>query len=67
MEEEYDYTGEVANLTASLSSLSEVDSALLSKTGQNKLARIKRQIFSALVFYCEKLPKEIKPQTDEED
>lgn len=59
-----DITGNVANLSAALSSLSEVDSALLSKTGQQKLSKVKRQIFAALVFYSDQLPKE---KQDEED
>lgn len=66
---EYDHTSDVANLSAAFGSLMELDSQLLSKVGQAKLAKMKRQVFNALVFYCDLLPvpdKSKNPETDAE-
>ena len=50
-------TSDIANLSGALSSLGEVDSGLLNKTRQSKLAKMKRQIFAALEYYCDCLPE----------
>ena len=49
---------DIANLAAALSSLSEIDSGLLNKGRQAKLARMKRLIFDTLVHYTDCLPDE---------
>jgi hypothetical protein len=66
-EEPDDLCSQVANLSASLSNLSEIDPQILSKVRQGKLARMKRQIFDALVYYCECLPQLIEDDKDQED
>jgi len=48
--------GVINNLSSSLNSLMELDSQLLSKGRQAKLARMKRQIFDGLCFYSDLLP-----------
>jgi len=54
----------ILNLSGAFNSLMEVDSGLLSKVRQGKLAKMKRQIFDALVYYCDCLPE---PEKKEED
>lgn len=51
-----DLCGDIANLSAALTSLSEIDIGLLAKGRQAKLARMKRQIFDSLTNYCDCLP-----------
>lgn len=50
-------TGNIANLSAALSSISEIDGGMMSKAKQAKLARMKRLVFDALAFYCDCLPQ----------
>jgi len=47
----------ILSLTSAFNSLMEVDGKLLSKGRQSKLAKMKRQIFDALVYYCDCLPE----------
>lgn len=63
IEYEEDLSGEIANLSAAFSNLMEIDSSLLSKGRQAKLARMKRQIFDAVAYYCDYLP-EIEKEED---
>lgn len=62
--EEEDASSEVANLSGALSNLMELDFGVLSKKRKARLARMKRQIFDSLVYYCECLPQ---LQEDDED
>lgn len=48
---------DVANLSGALSNLMEIDTGFLSKKRQATLARMKRQIFDSLSYYCECLPQ----------
>lgn len=48
---------DVANLSGALSNLMEIDGGFLSKKRQATLARMKRQIFDSLSYYCECLPQ----------
>jgi len=57
----------ILNLTNAFNSLMEVDSQLLSKQRQSKLAKMKRQIFNALVYYCDCLPEPEEPKAEEEE
>lgn len=56
--------GNIANLSASLSSLSEIDGGMMSKAKQAKLARMKRLVFDALAFYCDCLPQVMEEGED---
>ena len=49
--------GNVANLSAALSNLSEIDPMIMSEREQRDLRRIKSRIFKALKIYCECLPE----------
>ena len=66
LESEDDLPAHISNLSMALGSLQEVDGGLLSKKRQAKLARMKRQIFDALAYYCDCLP-EIIEETKEDD
>lgn len=50
--------GNIANLSAAISNLEEIDPALLSQNSQKDLKRMKQQIFKALKYYCTCLPEE---------
>lgn len=68
-EEEYQIIEEsvcanILNLTSAFSNLGELDPMLLSKQRQAKLAKMKRQIFDALAFYCACLPEEEEEKED---
>jgi hypothetical protein len=56
-DDDSDICSDIANLSSSLGNLSEIDASLLSKGRQAMLAKIKRQIFDSLVYYCECLPQ----------
>jgi len=65
-DDDSDICSDIANLSSSLGNLSEIDASLLSKGRQAMLAKIKRQIFDALVYYCECLP-EIADSNEKKD
>lgn len=53
--EDIDASGELFNLTASFSSLEEIDPMMLSKEDQVRLEKMKEQIFNAMEKFCDKL------------
>lgn len=60
--------GAVSCLAGAFQSLCELDKDMLSKVGQGRLARMKRKIFNAMIYYCEILPEpEKKPKPDENE
>lgn len=48
----------ISNLAQAFSYLCEIDSQLLSKGRQAKLARMKRKIFDAIDIYCDYMPQD---------
>ena len=48
---------DIANLTAALTNLEEIDTGLMNKTKAQKVVRMKRRIFDLLYYYCECLPQ----------
>ena len=66
-ESEVELTSNISNLASAFSCLMEVDGALLSKQRQSKLARMKRQIFDALDYYCSCLPEIEKDDAEKTD
>jgi len=57
--EEFNVCENVANLSSALSSLTDIDSGLLSEIRKQKLSHMKRMIFDSLYFFCECLPQPI--------
>lgn len=55
--EDEDLPANIANLAAALSSLTEIDGGMMAKNRQAKLARMKRLVFDALVYYTDCLPQ----------
>lgn len=55
--------GNVANLSAALSNLSEIDEKLMDRTDLRKFNRIRNRIFNALVIYCDCLPEKVPDET----
>jgi hypothetical protein len=49
--------GNVANLSAALSNLSEIDPMIMSEREQEDFRRMKARIFKALKIYCDCLPE----------
>lgn len=72
MSEEIDYSEDeftisaINNLAGALLSLQEVETDLLSTKRKAKLARMKRQIFDTLSFYCDCLPEIIEDEKEGE-
>ena len=71
MAEENEIDGEdvcsnIANLSSALSSLDELSTETLSDGRKKKLARAKRQIFDAMVYYAECLPELIDDTNTDE-
>lgn len=58
---EEDVCSSVANLSAALSNLEDIDKGLMNTTDQKMFKRMKRQIFMALYYYCECLPQADEP------
>lgn len=54
---EEDLAADIANLTSAFNNLSEIDGELLSQKRKAKLAKMKRQIFDTLSYYCDCLPE----------
>lgn len=60
----------ISFLTDAFDRMCSMDTETLSKVGIGRLRRMKRQIFNAMMFYCEQLPepdKKPKPDEDEEE
>ena len=49
--------GNVANLSAALSNLSDIDTGLMNNQEQKEFKRMRSRIFKALKIYCECLPE----------
>lgn len=62
-QEESDLTSDIANLAAAFSNLGDIDPGLMNKSRQGKLAKMKRQVFDALCWYCDCLPS---PEKEDE-
>lgn len=49
-------TGDLYNLACTYSYLSEIDSQMLGKREQARLAKMKSLLFDAISYYCDELP-----------
>lgn len=67
---EADLPGAMYNLANTLTSLSEIDTAILGKDKQTQIKRIKMHIVEALHWCSQRLPKievQVTPKTDQEN